>query len=89
MQSSRQCISSLITAATSLMQLSCASYSPNNLTLGSRIERANQILGQPSTDLKGAESKVVSNPRGPFGKHTYFVYLNRDGSMKRRELMLN
>ena len=22
-------------------------------------------------------------PRGPFGKHTYFVYLNRDGEVER------
>jgi len=40
-------------------------------------------MGQPSTELTTQEGKVMMYPRGPFGKHTYFVYLNPDDKVER------
>jgi hypothetical protein len=51
--------------------------------LGNNREQVIQLLGPPSTELTRPEGKVMMYPRGPFGKHTYFVYLNRSGVMER------
>jgi hypothetical protein len=61
----------------------CAGYNPNNRMLGSSREQIVQIMGAPATELNTLDGKVMHFPRGPYGKHTYFVYLNQDGVMQR------
>jgi hypothetical protein len=88
-QNSRKYISAIFVTLSSLLLYSCASYAPDDLMLGSSREQIVQILGQPTTELTGPDGKVMMYPRGPFGKHTYFVYLNRDGTMERWAQVLN
>ena len=67
---------------TALLLSACAGYSPNDRMLGSSREQVMQIIGESPTELMTPAGKVLIYPRGPFGKHTYFVYLNRDGVME-------
>ena len=83
MPRSRQHLWVVIMTASLLMLSACAGYSPNDRMLGNSREQVVQIMGQPSTELSGPDGKVMIYPRGPYGKHTYFVYLNRDGTVER------
>ena len=83
MSRSHHCISVATLLATVLLLCACAGYAPDNRMLGHHRDQIIQIMGQPSTELATPEGKVMMYPRGPFGKHTYFVYLNRDGEVER------
>ena len=61
----------------------CASYSPNDRLLGSRREQLIQFMGKPTLEIVIPDGRVMQYPRGPFGKHTYFVYLNEEGAITR------
>ena len=69
--------------ATTLLVSACAGYAPDNRILGNSRDQVVQTLGQPSTEVVTPEGKVMMYPRGPFGKHTYFVYFNADGLVAR------
>ena len=84
-----QCISFTALFAAALLLGACAGYAPNNRMLGHSREQVVQIMGPPSTEMTTPEGKVMMYPRGPFGKHTYFVYLNLDGEVKRWEQVLD
>jgi hypothetical protein len=51
--------------------------------IGGSREQVIRVLGTPSTENTVPEGRVLMYPRGPFGKHTYFIYLNNDGDMTR------
>jgi len=71
------------------MLCGCVGYSPNDRMLGNSREQVIQVMGQPSTELPSSEGHIMIYPRGPFGKHTFFVYLNRDGFMEHWAQVLN
>jgi hypothetical protein len=83
MSRSHYCISVATLLATVLLLCACAGYAPDNRMLGNHRDQIIQIMGQPSTELTTPEGKVMMYPRGPFGKHTYFVYLNSDDRVER------
>jgi len=89
MPRSRYCLLVATLLAAALLLSACAGYAPNNRMLGHSREQVVQIMGPPSTELTTPEGKVMMFPRGPFGKHTYFVYLNFDGEVKRWEQVLD
>jgi len=70
-------------AAFALCLTSCAGYSPDDRMLGSSREQVIQVLGLPAAEKDAPDGKVLMFPRGPYGKHTYFVYFNADDSMTR------
>jgi hypothetical protein len=72
-----------LSTAFALCLTACAGYSPNDRMLGSSREQVIQVLGLPATEKSAPEGKVMMFTRGPFGRHTYFVYFNGDGSMTR------
>lgn len=76
-------ISVAILLAATLLLNACAGYAPNNRMLGNHRDQVIQIMGQPSTELATAEGKVMMYPRGPFGKHTYFIHLTPDDKVAR------
>jgi hypothetical protein len=67
----------------------CSGYAPNDRMLGSSSDQVIQTLGPPSTALTLEEGKLMIFPRGPFGKHTYFVYLDQNGRMTRWSQVLD
>ena len=74
----------LLTRALVILLLSsCGTYAPQNTMLGSEMSQVVQILGAPSTRLTTPKGEVLIYAKGPFGKHTYFVYFNHDNVMER------
>jgi hypothetical protein len=72
------------TTMLSLMFLTgCAGYAPNDRLIGEKSEKVIQVLGKPSSELNSEGGSVLIFPRGPRGKHTYFVYLDQDGKAVR------
>jgi hypothetical protein len=61
----------------------CAGYAPDDRLIGEKSEKIIQVLGKPSSELKSEGGSVLIFPRGPRGKHTYFVYLDQDGKAVR------
>jgi predicted small secreted protein len=68
----------IILLLTSLLS-ACAGYGPSNSMIGSGKDHIVQVLGKPSTELQTADGQLLIYSKGPFGKETFFVYLNRDG----------
>jgi hypothetical protein len=71
------------------MLLGCAGYGPNDQMIGSTRDVVIKILGKPSGELTTFDSRVMMYPRGPYGKHTYFVYIDQNGQMTGWNQVLN
>ncbi len=72
-----------IVVSFSALLCACAGYMPTDSMIGDRREQIIQTLGHPSSELTTSDGQVMIYPRGPLGKHTYFVYLNQNGAMSR------
>ena len=59
----------------------CAGYSPNDRMLGNSRKQIIDAMGKPATELATPDGQVMQYPRGPFGKHTYFVYLSQNDNL--------
>ncbi len=66
----------------------CASYAPNSSIMGLSREQVIARLGSPDPDIPGQNPGRLDFPRGPMGKHTYFVYFNDQGKVIRFEQVL-
>jgi len=76
-------LSITIVISSAVLLSACAGYSPNDRMLGNSQEHVIQAMGKPAIEITTPEGRVMQYPRGPFGKHTYFVYLNSDGEVVR------
>ena len=74
--------SSLIILLISLLS-GCASYGPTNRMIGSSKDDVVSVLGKPSTELPTPDGQLLIYSKGPFGKETFFIYLNHDGIVQR------
>jgi outer membrane protein assembly factor BamE (lipoprotein component of BamABCDE complex) len=79
----KQMITRLLAVCFVLLTAACTGYAPTDRMLGNSREQIIRVLGTPSTEKAIPDGQVLIYPRGPFGKHTYFVYLNEDGNMTR------
>ena len=79
----------LTTTCLLLLTTACAGYAPTNQMIGQHRVQIIQILGTSPKELPTPDGSVLIYPRGPFGKHTYFVYLNPEGSVTRWTQVLN
>jgi SmpA / OmlA family len=63
----------------------CASYSGHGLKPGEdRLEDVLRVMGQPAMRWQNADgSTQLAYPRGPMGFHTYMVYLESDGKLRK------
>lgn len=66
----------------------CASYSPNDAIIGLSREEVITRLGRPEPDSSAPNPSRLDFPRGPMGKHTYFVYFDDLGRAVRFEQVL-
>ena len=66
----------------------CSSYAPPTPLAG--MPRADLVarMGQPDMERPAASGTRLEFPRGPFGKHTWFVYLDTAGQATRAEQVL-
>lgn len=66
----------------------CASYAPTASILGLSRAQVIERLGPPDPVTPSGTSDRLDFPRGPMGKHTYFVYFDEEGKAIRFEQAL-
>lgn len=66
----------------------CASYSPSATIIGLSRDEVIGRLGPPDPSSSSRNPSRLDFPRGPFGKHTYFVYFDGLGKAYRFEQAL-
>ena len=67
---------------------SCATYSPSTELIGLSSDLVIQRMGIPSSKLTDDNGFRLVYARGPFGKHTYFLYFSSDDKLLRSEQVL-
>lgn len=66
----------------------CASYAPSSSIIGLSREQVIERLGLPDPAVSHGTLDRLDFPRGPMGKHTYFVYFDDKGRAIRFEQAL-
>ena len=67
---------------------SCATYSPSTELTGLSSDLVIQRMGTPTTKFNDDNGFRLVYVRGPFGKHTYFLYFSSDDKLLRSEQVL-
>lgn len=71
-----------------LVFAACAGYAPPRAALGMDKAEVVAVMGQPELVRKLATGSRLEFPRGPYGKHTWFVYLDTADKVTRTEQVL-
>lgn len=71
-----------------LLLSACSSYAPPSPIAGLGREGIEARMGAPDTVRQLASGSVLEYPRGPYGVHTWFVYLDASGRAVRAEQVL-
>ena len=71
-----------------LLLAACSGYAPPDAVIGMSRDELLLRMGQPDTELASKEGARLEFPRGPAGKHTWFVYLDGKGKVSRAEQVL-
>jgi hypothetical protein len=66
----------------------CAGYSPPRTVVGMGKAELLAVMGSPEREGKSATGSRLEFPRGPYGQHTWFVYLDAAGTVTRTEQVL-
>jgi hypothetical protein len=66
----------------------CAGYSPNTNLIGQDRTAVLADMGQPEREYAVDGFRVMHFPRGPAGKHTYFIYLDGNDRVMKWEQVL-
>ena len=61
----------------------CSGYGPTNSMVGGSKDYVVSVMGRPLIELQTSDGLLLIYSKGPFGKETFFVYLNRDGVVQR------
>jgi len=67
---------------------SCSSYSPPDALAGMSREEVVARMGPPDMERRMDDGNRLEFPRGPYGKHTWFVYFDAAGRASRAEQVL-
>ena len=67
---------------------SCAAYAPDDRIIGLSRDEVVAKLGTPDYATTAANPNRLDFPRGPMGKHTFFVYFDDLGRATRFEQVL-
>ena len=66
----------------------CTGYAPPNNLAGVSGEQIVASMGTPDTQRQLDGGTRLEFPRGPYGRHTWFVYLDAEGKAVRAEQVL-
>lgn len=66
----------------------CTGYAPPNALTGLSRDEVVARMGPPETQRPVAGGSRLEFPRGPYGVHTWFVYLDANGRATRAEQVL-
>lgn len=72
----------------SLLLAACSGYAPPDAVLGMSREQLVTRMGQPDLERRLESGSRLEFPRGPYGKHTWFVYFDASGRASRAEQVL-
>lgn len=86
MRHHRRHIPSLLLAP--LFVSACAGYAPSAHLVGMGRDAVVAHMGHPDRERQTDSGFRLEFPRGPYGKHTWFVYFDRMGAAKRAEQVL-
>ena len=78
----------LASVCVSALLASCSTYSPDSGIIGLSREQVIAKLGAPDPSPSSTHPARLDFPRGPMGKHTYFVYFDEQGRAIRFEQAL-
>ena len=81
-------LSTIIFLTTGLLN-ACAGYGPTNSMIGGSKDYVVGVMGKPSIELQTSDGLLLIYSKGPYGKETFFVYLNRDGVVQRWSQVLD
>lgn len=70
------------------MAVACSSYGPPETVEGMSRDALQARLGLPDTVRPTANGTRLEFPRGPYGKHTWFVDIDNTGRVSRVEQVL-
>jgi hypothetical protein len=66
----------------------CANFAPDNSLIGRDRSTVIAAMGPPSLERQLPTGSRMEYPRGPFGKSTFFVFLDKDNKVTRWENVL-
>ncbi len=72
-----------------LLLSACSSYAPPQAVIGMSRDEVVAQMGKPDLELPLKQGVRLEFPRGPFGRHTWFVYLDASGRVSRAEQVLS
>jgi hypothetical protein len=72
-----------------LLLAACSGFAPPNALIGMSRDQLLARMGQPDIERQYSDAARLEFPSGPFGKHTWFVYLDAGGHVSRAEQALN
>jgi len=59
----------------------CTTYSPSSSMIGMSISEVVNAMGKPDREIQITQGMRLEFPRGPKGKHTYFVNFDEQGKL--------
>ena len=71
-----------------LLLAACSAYAPPEAVIGMSRDEVLLRMGKPDMELPSKDGSRLEFPRGPFGRHTWFVYLDGNGKVSRVEQVL-
>jgi hypothetical protein len=72
-----------------LLLSACSGYAPSDALIGMNRDQLGARMGQPDIERQYSDAVRLEFPSGPFGTHTWFVYLDASGRVSRAEQALN
>ena len=81
--------SMFLPAVVAFFLTACSGYAPSANPTGMTADQVIAQMGTPETRRTVEGGSRLEYPRGPFGKHTWFVYLDPTGRVVRTEQVLN
>ncbi len=76
-------------AVVAVLLTACSGYAPSGNPTGMTADQIVAEMGAPETRRTVEGGSRLEYPRGPFGRHTWFVYLDATGRVVRTEQVLN
>jgi len=72
-----------------LLLPACSGYAPPDAMIGMSRDELLLRMGQPEMERRQDEGTRLEFPSGPYGRHTWFVYLDATGRVSRTVQVLN
>jgi hypothetical protein len=71
-----------------LLLTACSGYAPPDAVIGMSRDEVLARMGQPDLEPRLDQGVRLEFPRGPYGRHTWFVYFDASGRAIRTEQVL-